>query len=304
MIGYLRRLGISSFAPSPASEKGVILIAALWISTLVMWFAFQISAETRFQSEETILSMRKSEAYHFAIGGCYEAIARMGQPPPMRTDMPLDFNWQPDGKPRVVDYRTGAALVIVDVEESRVNVNKAPQLQLRQLIEKAGVDEAFSETLADRILDFIDQDDSPRLQGMEKDAYRTAGLNWVPFDGPFTSLDQLLLVPGITQQLFYGYEGSANDGTADLPEMFRDCLIPGRYSLFSMLTIYGKNTNPLGFLERNPVEILVSWKTGTTYRILSFGKSFNGPPAVGVMLIVRFSPDGRSPYQVLSRRVF
>ncbi len=171
-----------------------------------MWFAFQISAQTRLMGEDRIHSIRDSQALYLAIGGCYEALARMGQAPPLRTDTPLDLNWQPDGRPRIVEYNSGIAVVIIEPEEIKVNVNSAQEVQLRQVLQKAGADELTSEKLADRILDFIDADDIPRPQGMEKDDYIKAGLNYIPFNGPLTDLDQLLLVPGISQQLFYGYD--------------------------------------------------------------------------------------------------
>lgn len=301
IVSFMERL---SFRPSIKRGRGVVLVAALWICALIMWFAFQISAETHLQGEETVLSIRKSQAFHYAVGGCYEALARMGQPPPLRINEPPDLNWQPDGKPRIVEYRTGNALVIIEPEDSKVNVNKAGPLQIRQILEKAGVEETRLENLADAILDFIDQDDTPRIHGMEKDAYRAGGLNHIPFNGALTSLDQLLLVPGITQQLYYGYYGSEENGSGDIPEIFRDCLVPGRYSLFRMLTIYGSNTGLSRILlERDAADAPVTWKPGGTYRILSFGKSVNGPPAVGISLTVRFSPDGRNPYKVLGRKV-
>ena len=97
--------------------------------------------------------------------------------------------------------------------------------------------------LADRILDFIDADDIPRPHGMEKDGYIKAGLNYIPFDGPLTSLDQLLLVPGVSHQLFYGYDQGMDERMREFPEIFKDIVIPGKNSLFSLLTIYGNNVN-------------------------------------------------------------
>lgn len=299
VAGRLRLL-----ASRPLScQKGVVLVAVLWICALIMWFAFQISAETRLQGEDVIHTIRRSQALHLAIGGCYEALARIGQQPPMRLDSPLDLNWQPDGKPRIVQYETGSALVIIEPEDSKVNVNRTGQVQLKRMLEKTIAEEAICEQIADRILDFIDRDDSPRLHGMEKDDYKRAGLNYIPFNGPLTSLDQLLLVPGVTQQLFFGYGDDRR--LKDLPEGYRDFLLPGKYSLFSMLTIYGNNSNlPRDFDEEQDIEpVPVFWKTGGTYRILSFGKSSNGPPTVGIWLTVRFSPDGHNQYKILSRKV-
>ncbi len=288
-----------------SSVRGVVLIAVLWSCALIMWFAFQISAQTRMMGEDRIHAIRDSQALYLAIGGCYEALARMGQPPPLLMDRPLDLNWQPDGRPRMVEYKSGIAVVINEPEEMKVNVNSVQEVQLRQVLQRAGADELTSEQLADRILDFIDADDIRRPQGMEKDDYIKAGLNYIPFNGPLTGLDQLLLVPGLSDQLFYGYDRGIDERMRDSPEVFQDIVIPAKNSLFSLLTIYGGNKNlPLDLEEQQDSMLkLMSWRPGGVYRILSFGKSANGPPSVGIWLTVRLVAGGEKPYNILSRKV-
>lgn len=285
-----------------AGERGVVLIAVLWICALIMWFALQISAETRLQGEDQIHSIRKSQALYLAIGGCYEALARIGQPAALHAE-DSEFRWQPDGRPHLVRYQTGRALVIIESEDLKVNVNRTGVAQLKQILARAGADDVLAETLADRIMDFVDQDDIPRMHGAEKDFYRNAGLDYVPFNGPLTSLDQILLIPGITHRLFYGL-GQTRGVLPDVAEIFREFLVPDKDSLFEMLTIYGNNVNlPPDFNDRETEIRPVNWKQGGTYRILSFGQAANGPPPVGIWMTVRFGADGQNPYKILSRKV-
>lgn len=289
---------------SPVSSvRGVVLIAVLWSCALIMWFAFQISAQTRLLGEDRMHSIRDSQALYLAIGGCYEALARMGQARPLKADQPLDLNWQPDGLPRIVRYNSGIAVVIIEPEEIKVNVNSVQEVQLRQVLQNAGADELASEKLADRILDFIDADDIPRPKGMEKDDYIKAGLNYIPFNGPLTDLDQLLLVPGISQQLFYGYATGIDARMGEFPEISQGLVIPAKNSLFSLLTIYGGNTNLSPGLGGQQDSMFKFWRPGGIYRILSFGKSASGPPSAGVWLTVRYTSAGEKPYQILSRKV-
>jgi hypothetical protein len=296
---------LSSVIRPLSSVRGVVLIAALWSCALIMWFAFQISAQTRLMGEDRIHAIRDSQALYLAIGGCYEALARMGQPPPLRMDQPLDLNWQPDGRPRTVAYKSGIAVVIIEPEEMRLNVNLIQVVQLRQVLQRAGADEVTSERLADRILDFIDASGIRRPQGMEKDDYIKAGLHYIPFNGPLTGLDQLLLVPGLSDQLFYGYDQGIDERMGEFPEVFQDIVIPAKNSLFSLLTIYGGNKNlPMDLeAQQDSVLKLMSWRPGGLYRILSFGKSANGPPSVGIWLTVRLVAGGEKPYDILSRKV-
>ncbi len=287
---------------APLNSRGVIFIAVIWVCALIMWFSLQISAQTRLQGEDRIHAIRKSQALHLAIGGCYEALARLGQPPPL-LNRGVNLNWQPDGQPHIVEYTTGIALVIIETENTKVNVNMAPEVNLRQVLQRAGANELSSETLADRIMDFIDADDIPRPHGMEKDGYIKLGLNYIPFDGPLASLDQLLLIPGLSQELFYGYNRGMEERMREVPEILKDIVIPGKNSLFSLLTIYGTNINlPQDEEQEEAMLRTVPLTPGSIYRILSFGKTPNGPPSAGMWLIVSLAGDSGKPYKILSRK--
>ncbi len=286
-------------------EQGVVIISVLWICALIMWFALQIGAETRLQGEEELHHLRWSQAFYLATGGCYEALARMGSAPPSGFEETPEQDWQPNGVPHVVDYRTGQAMVMIESENRKVNVNLAGHEQLKAALEKAGLNEGDADVLADRIRDFIDQDDIPGLKGAEKDRYAAEGLSYGPFNGPLTSLDQLLLVPGITQQIFYGY-GSRDDTLQEEYEsgIYIPPALPRPHSLFQVLTVYGKNT----FLQDNEedqetIRENITWENGGIYRILSAGITSSGPPAVIIWLTVRLAPEKEEGYEVLYRKI-
>ncbi len=302
-----------------AGRKGVVLIAVLWFCAILMWAGLQISTRTRLIGEDQLHSIIETHALYLAVGGCYEALARMVQAGPLQSNMPPDQNWQPDGQPRVVKYDTGVAVVIMESDDQKINVNTANADQLVKVLEKAGADEGTSQIIAGRIADFV-RSQNTSIQGLS-----TPGVhpnNDAGFGGPLTSLDQLLLVPGVTQQLYYGYQ-QASKGDSGVPGQV---VLPGANSLFSQLTIQTGNgtlqpgiQNPQGdanmqgsSLTQNPLTqnpltqnslTQNSWTTGGTYRILSFGKSAMGLPGVGVRITVRLQGGGQLPYQILSRKV-
>lgn len=286
----------------PGKKKGVVIIAVLWICALVMWFALKISTETRLQGEEQTHLLRKSQALHLAIGGCYEALARMGQSPSTGLDRPPEDSWQPDGTPHLVEYQSGRAVVIIEREDQKINVNRANPAQLKAAFEKRGMEGDVAVALADRIADFIDKDDTPLLHGMEKDQYTRTGLHYGPINGPLVRLDQVLMIPGMTQDLFFGYGHKRED--AEEEESTTDgFLLPARDSLFQMLTVYGSNAvlrEDIPGEERRPQ---APWTRGGIYRILSCGRAGSGLPSVTVWLIVRFAPELPEGYQVLYRKI-
>jgi hypothetical protein len=285
-------------------EKGVVLIAVLWICALVMWFTLQIGATARFQGEEQVHLFRRAQAYYLAIGGCNEALARMGQAPPSPLDREPGLSWQPNGTQHTVKYRVGEATISVESETTKVNVNSANPEQLRKALSAAHLDEIEAERLADVIADFVDPDDLKRLHGMEASDYKRLGLPYGPFNGPLFSLDQMLLIPGITEQLFYGYLGGGDGAEGNGAEITSNLMVPRKDSLFEMLSIYGTNSSlQKPVLDQENEAKVITWENGGIYRIFSTGMAYNGPPAVTICLIVRFTPQTKHGYEVLSREI-
>jgi general secretion pathway protein K len=304
-------------------EKGVVIIAVLWISALIMWFALQISYDSRLQGEEEIHILRRSQALYLAVGGAYEALARMGYA--VTTDDDTK-DWQPNGKPNVVEYEIGQAIVVIEEETQKVNINEAPPDQLKKVLEKAGVEEDALDKFTDVIGDFLDPDDLTRLDGAEKDDYEQMEMHYDPFNGPLIAQDQMLLIPGITQKLFYGYGQEAKPFKKGKYKKFRDLPWPGEDSLFQNCTVYGTTTQLFTdeseeeevsedqetakddaeeeeIEEEEIEEETVAWEPNGIYRILSCGRSYGGSSAVLLWMVVHYIPNKKPGYEILHRKI-
>ncbi len=64
----------------------------------------------------------------------------------------------------------------------------------------------MTEEIADAILDWIDEDDDPRELGAEADDYAS----YVPKNGPLETVEELLLVRGVTPWMLFGADGNRN----------------------------------------------------------------------------------------------
>jgi DNA uptake protein ComE-like DNA-binding protein len=64
--------------------------------------------------------------------------------------------------------------------------------------------------IADAILDWIDSDDTPREYGVESEYYQSLSPPYLPRNGPLHSLDELLLIAGVTPRLLYGEDANHN----------------------------------------------------------------------------------------------
>lgn len=100
-------------------------------------------------------------------------------------------------------------------ESARLNLNtilvadaRDPEAALgRQLL--MGLP-GMTESIADAILDWLDEDDEPRDFGAERDYYSGLATPYEPQNGPLESIDQLLLVRDVTPELLYGYDRNQN----------------------------------------------------------------------------------------------
>lgn len=64
--------------------------------------------------------------------------------------------------------------------------------------------------IADAILDWLDEDDLARTNGAEAEYYQALDPPYSPADGPLASIDELLLVRGVTPELLYGLDQNRN----------------------------------------------------------------------------------------------
>lgn len=103
--------------------------------------------------------------------------------------------------------------------------------------------------LADAILDFIDVDDTPRINGCESEYYTSLSPAYSAKNSPLESLDELLLVRGVTAELLYGedfnrngmLDPNENDGDASWPPDNADGVLQLGWSAY--LTVYGREKN-------------------------------------------------------------
>ena len=103
--------------------------------------------------------------------------------------------------------------------------------------------------LADAILDFIDADDTPRTNGCESEYYSSLSPSYPAKNSPLESLDELLLVRGVTSELLFGedfnrnglLDPNENDGDASWPPDNADGALQLGWSAY--LTVFGREKN-------------------------------------------------------------
>ena len=95
---------------------------------------------------------------------------------------------------------------IVDLER-KFNIN-APEPVLQQILPQAltliGVSPGDSTPIVNSILDWIDPDDQPHVEGAETADYQALDPPYSAKNGPLDDISELLLVKGMTPETYYG----------------------------------------------------------------------------------------------------
>lgn len=112
---------------------------------------------------------------------------------------------------RLEDVELGPGRITVRMRdlERRCNINMVlPEIEKKALLNRAlnivGVDPGDTSTIEESILDWLDYDDGERLSGTEKDFYVGLPHPYIPKNGPIDDLAELLLVRGVTPEMYWG----------------------------------------------------------------------------------------------------
>lgn len=103
-----------------------------------------------------------------------------------------------------------AFLLGTEPEGGKIHLNawmsRDPEALRRALLALPGADE----TIVDSILDWLDTDDEARASGAESEYYKALSPPLAARNGPLESIDELLLVQGVTKQLLMGEDANGN----------------------------------------------------------------------------------------------
>jgi general secretion pathway protein K len=134
--------------------------------------------------------------------------------------------WLTDGRGYLLSFDQGTCEVKIVGEGGKSNINLVPETMLRNILINLGIKIEFRDIVADSILDWLDADDLYRANGAENDYYRSLKEPYDCKNGPMDTVEELLLVKGVTPEIFYGKklaekaEGGAKVDQIGLKDVF------------------------------------------------------------------------------------
>jgi general secretion pathway protein K len=240
----------SASCPLP-TESGVVLIAILWILTALSVIALSFSRESRVEVSAARNAQDLERSYFIARSGIEATIYQIVQ---KRMSSVVSQTTEPEAEPDPIDlgkitgnFAGGVFKVDIQDESGKINVNMVSEPQLQALIKASGIQDPDAAIIADSILDWRDTDDLNRLNGAENDYYQSLNPPYKAKNGRIDSIEELLLVRGMTRDYFYGKPERAEDGTVAYRYGISRCL-----TVFSTRNKININSAPLPVLLSVP----------------------------------------------------
>lgn len=190
-------------------ERGFALLAALWLLVAISVVSLGLSALARNRRLSAANLVERTVAVAAAQAGVEQLRGRLARrlasarefggttaaftDPWDAVDTILQDTVRLDGASFAVSTRdVGTAL----------NLNRAPEDELRRLFVALRIDAGQADRLAQCILDWRDPDDLHRARGAERASYLATGAPALPRNGPFETLAELRSVQGMTDETY------------------------------------------------------------------------------------------------------
>jgi hypothetical protein len=218
-------------------RPGYVIIAVLIVVVVLSLAAYQFTELMTAEYRAAVRTSDATQARLAAVSGVHYAAAMLADPNSYFGDLggnpfadgafdtqPVREGPTPRQTPRFVfvavvptgpgacEQRFGA----VTDEGGKLNVNTLIQLDPsgELLYGALMLLPNMTADVADAIVDWVDADDDPRPTGAESSTYQGFAKPYRAKNGPLNSVDELLLVKGVTPQLLYGTDRNLN-GVAD-----------------------------------------------------------------------------------------
>lgn len=238
----------------PARRPGYVLFAVLVVVVVLSLVAYQYNDAMGLEYQAAQRAADAAQARAFAVSGVHYAAGVIADPNSASLDLTNNeglFANQTVGDPN--GPRGGGrftAVHITSTGERRYGLtDEGAKVNINMLFERDPTGTVLytalmalpnmTEEVADSIVDWVDGDSSGRPNGAEDEYYMAAAQPYHCKNGPLNSVDELLLVKGVTPDLLFGTDRNRN-GVQDPNEA-----AGGEFGRgwSDYLTVYGREVN-------------------------------------------------------------
>ena len=170
------------------------LVLVLWVLSILIIMAGSFALSMRRESSIVAVIKNNAQAMAIAESGIALAETMLLNPNPNKA-------WRAEGNIYEINASDATIRIRIFSEVGKIDINKADQTLLQNLMTFAPVDTDHQSKLVNAILDWRDADDLVHIDGAEKEEYQQAGLNYQPSNKPFESTEELQLILGMNKSV-------------------------------------------------------------------------------------------------------
>ena len=185
------------------NKKGLVLVGVLWVVIVLIVLVSVLGRTSRLDTKVCLARTEALRCKWACRAGIEKAIGILNEDT-RESDHLLDL-WS-DNEEDFNDILLERCWFTVRVtdEASKLNINTVTKGQLLALPE-------MLEEIADSIIDWRDEDDTPSEGGAEGGYYENLPFGYMARNGPFRTIRELLLVKDVTPELLYGEDTNFNN---------------------------------------------------------------------------------------------
>ena len=199
------------------NNKGLVLVTVLWVIVVLMVIVSVLSRQSRLDTKVCAARLEGVRCKWASRAGIEKAIGILNEDT-RESDCLTDL-WSDNEEDLNDVYLQNCWFTVKAVDEaSKLNINTVTKGQLLELPE-------MLEEIADAIIDWRDENDTPSTGGVESGYYESLPFGYMARNGPLRTIRELLLVKDVTEELFFGEDTNLNglldyneqDGEESLP---------------------------------------------------------------------------------------
>ncbi|UCF36650.1 MAG: general secretion pathway protein GspK [Acidobacteriota bacterium] len=234
-------------------ERGAILIVVLWIVLAVSMLALSFSASIRTEVDAARNVIVQKQSYYMARAGIEYAVYKIFESQSAFAQSQQLQNLELDAVPEALTGRvtlnlgSGAADVELIDESGKINLNFAPEHLLFNLMIMIGIPGEVADEITESIADWRDPDEFPHDFGAESEFYSSLPQPYRIKNSFFDLPEELLLVRGVTPQIYYGRKSLTENG--DRIELYG---LQNYFTTFSNVNRINANSAPVPVLAAIP----------------------------------------------------
>jgi len=198
-------------------HDGSALVVVLWVLLLLSMIIVALAFDAHIESRMTSYYRKRMKAHFLVQSGMEIAELLMKKSSEIRpyTDAEPDEEdpWfepakrlaEGDSVTLEEELETGSVTITIVSERARRNVNLLTlEDEWEAILEVGDIPEELWPELIESFLDWVDKDDSARVDGAETDYYEDLEPPYKAQNGPLFTVDELMLVKGFTRTILYG----------------------------------------------------------------------------------------------------